>query len=1243
MRDFVHLHLHTEYSKLDGACKIPDLIQRASELGMRGLAITDHGVMHGVYSFLDEVKAHNAQHPESPIKPIAGCEVYTATGSRHEKDASGKAHHLVLLAKNHTGYQNLCKLVSLGYSEGFYKKPRVDMELLRQYAEGLIASSACLAGVVPRAIMHNDFAAARETIAEFRGIFGQDYYLEMMLHPPVEGEPSNRVIDPQAKVAAGLMRLAIETGTPLLITNDVHFLRAEDTKLHDLLLCISTGRKMSDPDRMRYTHQEYLKSGDQMYEVFASQYPRIADHWAKLAAHDAQAAGLAQSQCPDVLTEDEYLATVERAMANTVEVAERVEVYSLKHDPIMPEFAIPPEFADENAYLRHLVYQGARQRWGEDLDEEYTERLDFELDTIGAMGFPGYFLIVWDFIRAAREMGVRVGPGRGSAAGSAVAYCLRITDIDPIKYSLLFERFLNPDRISLPDIDVDFQDDKRHLVIDYVQQKYGSESVAGVATFSRLKAKGAVTDLARVMELDAQETNPILTAMRGSKSDSFRKLLEEPVGQELMAFARQGTPPQQEVMDYSQRMEGMLRAFGQHACAFVIGKGALTSYAPLSKQKSADIMAVQYEGSSIEDIGLIKMDFLGLKNLHIIDECLRMIRENRGVELDIDTIPLDDKPTLDLFGRGETVAIFQFESKGMQKYLMQLKPDRFEDLVAMNALYRPGPMENIPEYIKRKFGHAPIKYDLPAQEQDLKDTYGITVYQEQVMLQARHLGGFTRGQSDSLRKAMGKKKLKEMEKLEEIFYQGCQKNGHDLQVAKRIWGEWVKFASYAFNKSHSVCYAYVAYQTGYLKCHYPSEYMAANLQIHESNAKDLIVCTKECKRMGIELLLPDVNESDITFKVLPNGNIRYSLAAIKGMGREAMAELVRERARGGPFRDVNDLIARVPFSVLSRKHFELLVYSGALDSLAPHANRAVYLTPMEGPEGTIYMEALMQFSQAYHNSKADYGSSLFGEESKSQMAQFPTMPEAGEPQLNLALLDKERELNGLYLSGHPLDEVEMEMRYLTDRHLGELSGNLDPLINTSFTVGGIVRAHKEVTTKRGAKFWTLELEDYHGAYAFRIFDRMREQLGRLPAVGEVVLLTVSVRPSQNAAYGPNVNIEAIKDMKALRGRAVRQLEILIDPATLERQLVRDLTDLLQDSGGHTELAFELDDPSNGRTTRLRTGFSGINVGLQTLETLSDLGLQYRINGRLVEQKPDEIVPDDENEMEEDFTRMAEID
>ena len=938
MQPFVHLHVHSQFSLLDGQASIKGLVDKAMADGMPGIALTDHGAMFGIKEFFDyvnkkngpllrerkdlkkQIKALEEQEGRSAedeaklselreqlqaaeakplFKPILGCEVYCARRSRFKKDANvpnpyrpnqsvdNSGWHLVLLAKDLTGYKNLIKMVSRSWIDGYYYRPRIDKELLEAHHEGIIASSACLGGEIPQHIMYGNIDEAEKSIEWFKGIFGDDFYLELQRHKTDNPLGNQETYEKQQQVNAVLLELGKKHGVKVIATNDVHFLNEEDAEAHDRLICLSTGKDLNDPRRMRYSKQEWLKTTAEMNELFAD--------------------------LPEVL-------------ATTQEICDKVELYSIENDPLMPDFPIPEQFANADEYLCHLTYEGARRKYGEEgITEEVRERIDFELGVISGMGFPGYFLIVQDFIAAARDMGVFVGPGRGSAAGSAVAYCLGITDIDPIRYDLLFERFLNPDRISMPDIDVDFDDDGRADVLHWVTEKYGYERVAHIVTYGTMAAKSAIKDVARVQRLPLSESDR-LTKLIPDKIPNVKNVT---IGAsleyvpELKQASLSPDPLLHNTLKYAQMLEGNIRSTGVHACGIIIGKMDISDVVPLStaedKATGESMLVTQYEGSVIESTGLIKMDFLGLKTLSVIKEALLNIKKSRGIEIDIDKIPIDDAKTYELYTEGKTVGTFQFESAGMQKYLRELKPSTFEDLIAMNALYRPGPMDYIPDFIDRKHGRKPITYDLPCMERYLKDTYGITVYQEQVMLLSREIADFTRGESDGLRKAMGKKLADKMAELKVKFLAGGAKKGYKEDTLEKIWADWAKFASYAFNKSHATCYSWVAYQTAYLKANYPAEYMAGALSRNLNNITEIIKLMDECRTMGIRVLTPDINESDFKFSVNQDGNIRFGLNAIKGVGSSAVEMIIREREENGPFENVYDFFERVPMSIVNKK------------------------------------------------------------------------------------------------------------------------------------------------------------------------------------------------------------------------------------------------------------------------------------------------------------------------------------
>ncbi len=1074
MEPFIHLHVHTQYSLLDGQASIDALINKAYDDGMRAIAVTDHGNMFGIKEFFNKVNKkngkvqstikdlqkelktlsakeertdeENARLAEIPgllekakgdlFKPIIGCECYCARNHRLQKtekeDRSG--WHLIVLAKNMTGYKNLIKIVSQSWTEGFYGRPRIDKELLEQHREGLIVCSACLGGEIPQKIMHGNIHAAEEAVLWFKQMFGDDYYLEMQRHETHRTDADQTVYKHQVEVNKVLVELAHKHGIKVIATNDVHFVNEEDADAHDRLICLSTGKDLDDPNRMRYTKQEWMKTTAEMNQIF--------------------------SDIPD-------------ALRNTLEIADKVEFYSIDSGPIMPTFNIPEEFGteeeyrkkltekdlfdeftrDENGnvvlsqedaeakikklggydklyrikleadYLAKLTYEGAKPRYGDPLSDEVKERLNFELHIMKTMGFPGYFLIVQDFIRAAREeLGVSVGPGRGSAAGSAVAYCLGITKIDPIKYDLLFERFLNPDRISLPDIDTDFDDDGRGEVLRWVTEKYGAERVAHIITYGTMATKSAIKDVARVEKVPLAESNRLAKLVPDKIPDMKKFKLKDAIEYvpELKEAANGTDPLVRDTLKYAQMLEGNVRNTGVHACGVIIGRYDISDVVPVSTAKDKDtgeeMLVTQYEGSVIEETGLIKMDFLGLKTLSIIKDAIENVRLTTGHDLDIDHISLEDPATYKLYCEGRTTGTFQFESAGMQKYLKELQPSKFEDLIAMNALYRPGPMDYIPSFIARKQGKEEIKYDIPVMERYLKDTYGITVYQEQVMLLSRLLANFTRGESDALRKAMGKKLIEKMNALKTKFLSGGKANGYEEATLNKIWADWEKFASYAFNKSHATCYSWVAYQTAYLKANYPSEYMAAVLSRSLSNIADITKFMDECKAMGIQVLGPDVNESILKFSVDKQKNIRFGMGAIKGVGESAVQNIIEERKKNGPYKDLFDFVERVNLSSCNKKNIESLALAGAFDNF--HVQRESFF--VDNGKGETFLDILVRYGNKYQTDKATAANSLFGDDNFVAIAK-PEIPKA-ERWSDLERLNKEKELVGIYLSAHPLDE-----------------------------------------------------------------------------------------------------------------------------------------------------------------------------------------------------------------------------
>lgn len=1206
MSQFVHLHVHTQYSILDGASAIKPLIKRAKALGMPSLAITDHGNMFGVKEF------HDAAVKEG-VKPILGCEVYVATGSRFDKKRGreDRGHHLILLAKNLTGYHNLAKMVSYAFTEGYYYHPRVDKELLRTYHEGIICCSACLGGELPQAIMHGGIDKAEAVVREFKEIFGDDYYLEMQLHRSGDPRRDADVYENQKRVNAVILELAAKHNVKYIASNDAHFIMADDAEAHDRLICLNTGKDLDDPTRMRYTGQEYLKSEQEMAELFG-------DH-------------------PEALT-------------TTLEIADKVEEYSLEHKPLMPNFPIPDDFpidlpqlkesfskkikdeallaevqratsldeligghpelaeslmiAKQFLYLKHLTFEGARRRYGE-LNEQILKRLDYELSTIEWMGFPGYFLIVWDFIRAARELGVSVGPGRGSAAGSVVAYSLGITNIDPIKYDLLFERFLNPDRISLPDVDVDFDEDGRADVLHYVVEKYGSKRVAQIITFGTMAPKAAIKDVARVQKLPLSESNRISKLVPEKPGTTFEKAFKE--APELLAERESENPLIRATMKYAEQLEGSVRQTGVHACGVIIGQDDLEKFAPIAIAKDAELNVVQFEGKQVESVGLIKMDFLGLKTLSIIKDALENIEASKGIKIDIDAIPLDDAATYELYSRGETTGLFQFESPGMKKHLRNLKPNRFEDLIAMNALYRPGPMEYIPSFIARKHGQEKVTYDIADMEEYLKDTYGITVYQEQVMLLSQKLAGFTGGQADTLRKAMGKKKKDVLDKMKPQFIEGAQKNGHDPKICEKIWSDWEAFASYAFNKSHSTCYAYVSYQTAYLKAHYPAEFMAALLSRNLSDIKKISFFMDECKRMGLSVLGPDVNYSKSRFSVDDEGNVRFGLAAIKGVGEAAVQDIVECRQRDGKFKSVYDFVERVNLQAVNRKTLENLAVGGAFDSISDLPRSAYFAS--DGREGT-FLEALVRYGNRVQSEKANVQQSLFGGGNAEADIQKPE-PLPHEPWTKLEMLNKEREVIGIYLSSHPLDDFSVIIRHYCHSTLGDLQ-DLPSMKNKDFTVAGMVTSVTHLTTKTGKPYGRFTIEDYNSSHEFVLFSKDYENFRRYLYEGYYLLLRGRV---QERTYNPNeleCRINSMMMLSEAQETLIRELTIALPVAELTEEIVSQLKETINENRGNVTLRVKVLDPQADVAVNLYSKTLKVGMTPGMVRFLDDNALRYTL-------------------------------
>lgn len=1220
---FTHLHVHSQYSLLDGKASIPELVDKCLATGMRGIALTDHGNMFGIKEFFNYVEKKNGGLPDDEkFKPILGCEMYVARDKMTDKkDKSDNGYHLIVLAKNLKGYHNLVKLVSKAWTEGYYYKPRTDRDELAKHREGLIVCSACLGGEVPQFIMHEEFEKAEERILWYKSVFGDDYYLELQRHQTFKENANREVYVEQCKVNEHLIRYARKHNIKLVATNDVHFTNEDDAEAHDRLICVSMQKKFSEP-RLHYTKQEWLKTPEEMYEIFKD---------------------------------------IPEALETTQEILDKVEFYTINHAPIMPFFDIPKEFGteeeyrarltekdlfdeftqDENGnvvlseedakkkierlggydklyrikfeadYLNKLTLEGAKERYGDPIPPDVMERLKFELYIMKTMGFPGYFLIVQDFINTARkELGVSVGPGRGSAAGSAAAYCLGITQIDPIKYDLLFERFLNPDRISLPDIDVDFDDDGRYEVLKYVTRKYGAEKVAHIITFGTMATKMAIKDVAKVLEVPLPESNRLarLVPDRMPEVDgktpkvNFKNCLKY-----VPEFAAEKQNPEEnirETMKYAEQLEGNIRNTGVHACGVIISRDDITDWVPVSMGTDADgekVISTQYEGSIIEDTGLIKMDFLGLKTLSIIKETLNNIKARFGKDLDIEKIPLDDKETFELYCKGNTTSTFQFESAGMQNSLRSLKPSKFEDLIAMNALYRPGPMDYIPAFIARKHGEEEIVYDIPCMKQYLEETYGITVYQEQVMLLSRLLANFTRGESDMLRKAMGKKQIDKMQKLKKKFMEQGTANGHPEATLNKIWEDWEKFASYAFNKSHATCYTWVAYQTAYLKAHYPAEYMAGVMSRNLSMNDKLRKVMDECKRMGLTVLGPDVNESNEKFGVNQKGEIRFGLGAIKGVGVNAVSAIIHEREQNGPFKDPYDFVERVNLSACNRSAIENLAMAGAFDCFG--WPREAYVTQVFD---NSYADMLVKYGQRIQNDKNSLQLSLFGDFEPIETAK-PPMPEV-VPWNRMALLDKEKELVTMYLSAHPLDPYYMELTYgcntsCEDFKEKESSGG-------KVVMGGLITKVTTKLSRRGSEFTIVEVEDFSGKAEIALFGKNHAAHKDKFRQGEPTLIKLTYAPSRYDPQRMDLTIDEVSPLESIRGKMANEVVVFLDMHYKNPDFFSQIT-RLDDTSRPGNLYIELIDTETRQTMRVRSR-KKFPVNRQLINLLEESGVRFKV-------------------------------
>ena len=1239
MEDFIHLHVHTYYSILDGQSPVKRLVDKAVADGMRGMAITDHGNMFGIKEFFDYCKTVNGKLKDEgkpPFKPIFGCEMYVArtgqkTLKRDKSDMSG--YHLIVLAKNYQGYKNLVKLVSNAWVDGFYMRPRTDREDLERYREGLIVCSACIAGEVPKKILDGDIAGAREAIEWYHRVFGQDYYLELQRHEVTDPTiRANRETFPlQQKANKVLIELAREYGIKLVCSNDCHFVDKENAEAHDHLLCLSTAKDLDDPTRMLYSKQEWFKTRQEMNDIFGD---------------------------------------IPEALANTLEVLDKVETYNINHDPIMPFFPIPAEFgteddirrrytdedlfreftSDENGqnplpreegekkiehlggieklyrikfeadYLAKLAYDGARRLYGDPLSEEVRERINFELHIMKTMGFPGYFLIVQDFINSARnELGVMVGPGRGSAAGSVVAYCLGITKIDPIKYDLLFERFLNPDRISLPDIDTDFDDDGRGRVLQWVEEKYGYENCAHIITYATMATKNSIKDVARVEKVPIDMANALCKAIPDRLPDGMKMNLTNAIKCTPMLQDAEVSDDTRlrNTIKYAKMLEGTIRGTGIHACGFIICRDPISQWVPVSTADDPDfkgrkVNCTQYDGHVIEETGLIKMDFLGLKTLSELKEAVENIRLRTGKVIDLDTIPIDDPKTYELYQKGQTIGTFQFESSGMQNYLRQLHPTVFEDLIAMNALYRPGPMDYIPDFIKRKNDPSLVKYDIPCMEKYLKDTYGITVYQEQVMLLSRQLAGFTRGQSDALRKAMGKKKKAIVDKMRPMFIEGGKKNGHDPQKLEKIWSDWEKFASYAFNKSHATCYSWVAYQTAYLKANYPAEFMAAIMSRRKDQITEITKLMDECRALGIMTLGPDVNESRMKFTVNAHGEIRFGLAGVKGMGEAPANSIIEEREKNGLYRDIYDFVERVNLRNVNRRVMESLAYSGGFDSFG--YQREQYFAV--NSKGEVFLDTLLRYGALYQQEQAQAMNSLFGGANEVEIA-HPPVPKA-ERWPAIEKLNRERDLVGIYLSAHPLDEYDVVLNNLCNTHCSEIGRDADKTVlekREEITFGGIVtKVVERFSQKSGKPFGFVTIEDFESSGELALFGDDWLRWNNMLKENYTVYITAKMTERFRNSGMKELKVQNVEQLYDVKAKRIERLTLMMNAYDITDETVANLTSMIQANTGDTPLFVQINTGGPEDNILLGSKAYKVNVDRKFLQSLAaNESIRYRIN------------------------------
>ena len=1175
MSDFNHLHCHTQYSLLDGASEIGTMMDKAAADGQTAVAMTDHGNMYGAFKFV-------AEAAKRKIKPIVGCEFYMVA-DRHKRQflkAGGekdKRYHQLMLAKNKKGYENLCKLCSLGFIEGLYGKfPRIDKELIEKYHEGLIVTSCCIGAILPQTILRGDIDKAEEELKWWLNLFGDDYYIELQRHRGLE-EIDNTGMS-QEDVNQVLLGFAKKHNVKVIATNDSHYVEEEDHQPHDILLCVNTGSYLTDEKRFSFPSSDfYFKKKHEMAAIFSD---------------------------------------VPFALENTIELSDKVDTLELARDVLLPNFPMPPQFKTQPEYLEYLTFEGAKKRYPL-ITAEIEERLRFELSVINNSGYPGYFLIVQDFTTEARRMGVSVGPGRGSAAGSAVAYCLGITNIDPIKYDLLFERFLNPERVSMPDIDIDFDDAGRGSVIDYVIDKYGKNQVAQIITYGTMAAKSSIKDVGRVMQvplsevIDVTKTFPLALGAKlrdvladGDISKKLKDSLnadDKELAYKFRALA-EGQDQIGEMIRTAKKLEGSIRNTGIHACGVVITPDDITNYIPVTVAKDSELLVSQFDNSVAEEAGLLKMDFLGLRTLTIIKDAVVMIKENHGLDLIPDDFPLEDELTYELFQGGHTVGIFQYESPGMQKHLQGLKPTAFADLIAMNALYRPGPIQYIPDFIDRKHGRQEITYDLADMEGYLAETYGITVYQEQVMLLSQKLANFTKGEADMLRKAMGKKKKKLIDQMWPKFLEGCQANGHDETVVKKVWTDWEAFASYAFNKSHSTCYAFVAFQTAYLKAHYPSEFMASVLNHNKSDISKLNFFLRECKRMKVEVQGPNINESFMVFQADKEGNIRFGLSALKGVGEGPVEEILREREEGGKFESVLSLVQRLNLRSVNKKSLESLVLGGAFDQF--QHSRATYFQP-NGNYSTV-IEQLTKYGNAFQIQQEENQVSLFGDSPDSLIDEprFESIPEWDQ----MIKLEKEKQVTGIYISGHPLDDYKLELKNFTTHRLDVV----EKLVKTTVKIAGIVTESMVGISQRGTSYARFTIQDYNGALDINLYNEDCERWKSLASNGKVLYIegiNQQWKGSDRISFKP----KDIKMLDTVGQLLTKSVTVKFQAEQLEQGLINEFVNLCEEYEGTHKLKVKIVDKEDEMMIDLVSGSKKVNANFEFINAVEEMGIAYKIN------------------------------